>query len=419
MTEIEQLAAVAENMKKEQISRRDLIATQTSINVSDEEVEGMNRLFYNHCLNKKALRTFAGMAPATFQKNIDEAIATGVISEPIYQNKQHLFTRFHIEKLMEYWGKPKYRDNYKPRVISVQNQKGGTGKSTTAETIATASALDLQLNAKVCLIDMDPQGTLGQSKIANADNDAIYLTIIDMILGDIEPDGEFQSLIKSGMTEKEVIQKAAFNTHLPNLDVYPAFSTDERFIDLFWQQKDDSAKQALITRLANKIIPTLQEVYDIIIIDTPPQESPLIWAANEALDCLLAPLSPRAYDFDATTNYMLTNTARMMSLPSKGKNLLWGRLLVVNHDENSRTEREQIEKLSKSVQNKLLSTYLIHSELIVAASDLKRTALDVAKSEKLVSPQKHKEAMTSISSVYNQIIREIKAISVKEETDHV
>ena len=418
MTEVERLKQIAVNMQKEQLSRKELIVQQTSVSVSDAEIDGMDRLVYNHCLNKKAFREFTRLSPITFQNRIKQAIEDGVIPEPIYQNKQHLFTRSHIHILLEHWGMPTYRDNYEPRVIAVENQKGGTGKSTTSALMSVAAALDLDTNARVLLMDLDPQGTLGQGMISGQVNeDTIYLTAVDIILGQFESEGEYTSLSNAGYTDRDIILNSTFNTHITNLDVMPAFSTDERFHDLFWQAESDDMKEKMITRLATEVIPVLKEQYDIIIVDTPPQESPLIWAANEALDCLLIPISPREYDFASTTNYILTTSQRLESLPSKGKNLLWSRVLVVNHDEKSKPERDTIDKLSRTVQDRLLSSYMVHSELVVTASALNRTALDVAKSEKRVSNKKYDETVNSINSVYRQVIREIKAISTKQSTN--
>ncbi|MCL9783340.1 ParA family protein [Vibrio sp. S4M6] len=417
MNEVERLKQIALNMQQEQLSRKEIIEKQTSVDVSDDQVDGIDRLIYNHCLNKKTLREHTRLAPATFQKRIQAALDNNVITEPIYQNKQHLFTRHDILSLIEHWGFESYKDKYLPRVIAVENQKGGTGKSTTTALMSTAAALDLDTNARVLLIDLDPQGTLGQGMITRTvRDDAIYLTAIDLVLGELETQGDYRELIDSGYTESDIIKNAPFNTHLPNLDVLPAFATDERFHDIFWQS-DDETKDKLIARLASDIVPVLQESYDLIFIDTPPQESPLIWAANEALDCLLIPISPREYDYSSTTNYLLTTASRFDDLPSKGKNLVWSRVLVVNHDEKVKAERDTVDKLSRTVQDKLLSSYIVHSELMVAAAELNRTPLDVMKSEKLCSSKKYDDAIASINSVYKQIIRELKAVSVKTENE--
>ncbi len=47
----------------------------------------------------------------------------------------------------------------KPWVINVQNQKGGTGKSMTAVHLAACLSLNLDKRYRICLIDLDPQGS--------------------------------------------------------------------------------------------------------------------------------------------------------------------------------------------------------------------------------------------------------------------
>lgn len=76
-------------------------------------------------------------------------------------------------------GYPRYRDYYQSRTIIVQNHKGGTGKSTTSVALAVAAALDLQLNARVLVIEWDPQGSIGSGMIQSVSEDDVFLTAID------------------------------------------------------------------------------------------------------------------------------------------------------------------------------------------------------------------------------------------------
>ncbi|MCR2507101.1 ParA family protein, partial [Salmonella enterica] len=166
------------------------------------------------------------------------------------------------------------------------NHKGGTGKSTTSVALAVAAALDLQLNARVLMIEWDPQGSIGSSMIQSVSEDDVFLTAIDAILGIYEENSEYKKYLDSGFSEEEIITNMPFSTHLPNLDVITAFPTDARFKDKYWQCSREE-RTSLLLRFKEVILPVLKQNYDLIIIDTPPEDSPLIWAADEAADGIL------------------------------------------------------------------------------------------------------------------------------------
>lgn len=414
MSILDQILIIGQRMKAEQISLKESIAEVNTIKVTDEQVDGLDRLIYNHCLNKTALADFFGKSRNTFSKIVTEMQAKKIIGEPIFQNKNHLYTRFDIQVIMEELGAHRYSDMYKPRVIVIENHKGGTGKSTTTATIATAAALDLNLNARCCIVDLDPQGSIGNNLIRSTNDDDIYLTITDVLLAKYEPDGDYSQYIAAGYSEADIIANIPFSTHLPNMDVITAFPTDDRFTDLYWRLSKDE-RNTLLTRFRDIVIPVLKEHYDLIFIDTPPQDSPIIWSTNEAADALLVPITPREYDFASTTNYMLTIGARLQQLPSKGENIKWMKVLAVNVDDKSQHEVRTLNKLVRTVQDKFMTTNIKHSEAFVAAAERGRTVLDIKKSEDLCPAKQFDIAEMSVNSVYQQFINEIKSFSAKSE----
>ena len=66
------------------------------------------------------------------------------------------------------------------KIISVINQKGGVGKTTTVINLSTALA---QLGKKILVIDLDPQGnaTTGLGKSNNEEDKNIYNVIIGQL----------------------------------------------------------------------------------------------------------------------------------------------------------------------------------------------------------------------------------------------
>ena len=148
------------------------------------------------------------------------------------------------------------------RNIAILNHKGGVGKTTTA--INLGAALNI-LKQRVLIIDLDPQCN------------ATY------IMGFDEGDGEtvFDALIDK-----------TFNTPLPTyehqkgLDICPA-SRDLGQIDLHLNINRMGAVKVL-----RKLMKPLQDVYDYIIIDCPPNiDSILTVNAMTAANELIVPIN--------------------------------------------------------------------------------------------------------------------------------
>ena len=126
------------------------------------------------------------------------------------------------------------------KIISVSNQKGGVGKTTTALSLSAALGV---LEKKVLLIDMDPQSNATSG--LGIDSNEANLSSYDLINGNYKP-------------SKLIIQ-----TSSPNLDIIPAK------IDLVGLEIEIISKSDREYLLKNAL-KSIKEKYDFIIIDCPP-----------------------------------------------------------------------------------------------------------------------------------------------------
>ncbi|WP_299143230.1 ParA family protein [uncultured Vibrio sp.] len=416
----EKVAEVGERMKAQSVSLKQSLLEKKIIEVTDNELpEGINRLFYNHSLNKSEVfdTLFEDKCSKnTFTKKIDKAIAEGHVDEPIFHHKKHLYTRFHIAQILDYFEFPKFSDNHLPFVLNIANHKGGVGKSTTTVTLAIKMALDLDLNAKVVIVDLDPQGSSARGIIqVDESGEQHYITIADLQCFDREDEAEpnqVKELIDNGLDYDDIVLASAFNTHLPNLDVITAFPSDEKFSDYFFES-DEKKQVQLITRLREKIIPVLQSKYDIIILDLPPQNSPIVWSAFEASNGVITPLAPKAYDYASTESFLPTIGNAVSKMPGKGKDIQYFRILATNYDEREKHERKIYNQLINSVGEDLIPTAINHSPLFLEAAGQNCTIYDIKKSESRCTALQYDEAIYSSNAVYKTVIGELKRKTFK------
>ena len=126
------------------------------------------------------------------------------------------------------------------QIISVINQKGGVGKTTTVINLAAGLS---QLNKKILVIDLDPQGnaTTGLG-LSNMDNSG------ETIYGVLNGTKEIEAVIKK--TQLENLDIITSNVDLSGLEVETADDNNRAFILKTKLKMEQQLSKSLIVGLA-------------------------------------------------------------------------------------------------------------------------------------------------------------------------
>ncbi len=213
-------------------------------------------------------------------------------------------------------------------ILAIANQKGGVGKTTTAINLAAALS---QKKIKTLLVDLDPQGN---ATLSFVDPEDVQLSVYEL-------------LTQPGVGVPEVVR----HTSQPELDVLPArISLAKAEVKLVGEFDSHF-------RLKDKLEP-YRDLYDYVVIDTPPTLGILTVNALVAATHLLVPIQSSYFALEGTDD-LLETYQKIRSRPNPDLQFLG--VVITLHDRRTVLARDIKRQIREVFGEKVFKTTISKS----------------------------------------------------------
>lgn len=228
-------------------------------------------------------------------------------------------------------------------IISVVNQKGGVGKTTTSSNLSAALA---KSGFRVLLIDFDPQGHSSEHIGIRAEQGKTALEVLE---------------------KEKPIAGCIYPSYIPNLWVLPATLKLGQF-----NQNSPIGRQFSLKEAMNKEV---REKFDFVIIDCQPSLSLLTLNALVTSDKVLLPVQAEFLALDGLSQLIVT--LREIKTKLHPKLSVLGILLTM-FDRRNRLSSEVKDELEKNFHDDLFATVIPRSVKLAESPSFGKAIFDYA-----------------------------------------
>ncbi|ETX13571.1 chromosome partitioning protein ParA [Roseivivax halodurans JCM 10272] len=352
--------------------------------------------------NTKVLRKFTAAEASdligTSTSNLRKLHSEGKIPDAETDSRgRRLYSAEEIHKIRDYLAiEGRNTDIFRPgrrspqdqmQVIALANFKGGSGKSTTSIHMAQRFALK---GYKVLAVDMDPQASLTtmfgyRPEIAFAEGGTIY----DVL--DYENPAPLSSIIR--------------DTYFPNLDLAPAgimLSEYETETALALQRGARVSGAPFYSRLTQALL-TVDDYYDIVFIDCPPQIGFLTLTALTASTGVVTTIIPAMYDVASMAQFLMLAGNLMRTIEQAGINPDWAfmKYLLSRYEHHDGAQSQMAHFLRMMFGDNVMENPVVKSTVILDASSTQETIYEIPPTS--VNKKTLERALQSMNAAANEL----------------
>ncbi|MCA1869442.1 plasmid partitioning protein RepA [Agrobacterium genomosp. 3] len=330
---------------------------------------------------EKGLRLFTSAEVADFlgvtQNHIKKLHLEGKGPEPLVSSSgRRSYTAAQMMELRVFLDKngrtdfkryvPHRRGGEALQVISVVNFKGGSGKTTTTAHLAQYLALT---GHRVLAIDLDPQASL---------------TALHGMQPELDKNPSLFEALRYD-DQRRSIRDVIQPTNFPGLDIIPAnleLQEYEYETPLAASNKNSPEGKLFFTRIS-QALKEVDDRYDVVVIDCPPQLGYLTLTALTASTSVLITVHPQMLDIMSMSQFLLMLGGILQSIKGAGAKvrLNWFRYLVTRYEPTDGPQAQMVGFMQAMFNKRMLNNQMVKSTAISDAGITKQTLYEVERSQ--------------------------------------